>query len=231
MDREANSENWLSDLLREARSKRWCTRPTCTTCGSTQFRRGLARHDRRARIESLGRLTDNEVHGDLDAIHLVLMETAAFPDGGDLIQLLAGTPAGAVLDAMRAHAQARSDARPAREQWLAEAPDRREAERRQRAETHGYRIGEKAARDAALREERVRLASLEFSERLRELGAPGYRWSVDAIGLETLSAGIGSGVRLNEADLTTAQMLVQRRRGPWKVWLKQVGLNLNRPAS
>lgn len=225
MDREANSENWLSGLLQEARSKGWCTRPACTTCGSTQFRQGLARHDRHARIEALGRLTENEVHDDLDAIHLVLMETAAFSGGGDLVQLFVGTPVGFVLDAMRAHAQARRDARLAREQWLAEAPARRETERRRRAETHGDRIGGKAARDAALREERVRLAGLEFGKRLRELGAPGYHWPIDAIGLETLAAGIGSGIRLNEADLTIAQMLVQRRRGPWKVWLKQVGLN------
>lgn len=46
--RNANEENWLTEILSEAVRKNWCTRSACTTCGCGEIREAVKR-----KLESL----------------------------------------------------------------------------------------------------------------------------------------------------------------------------------
>lgn len=86
----------LRDLLDLARAKRWCTKPYCTTCGSTQFRTALENFSREELIEQL-RLLDESYFSDRNPILMIIYRASVFPMAGDLIEPLGDSPAGRFL--------------------------------------------------------------------------------------------------------------------------------------
>ena len=88
--------NDLSILLNNARINGWCTRLYCTTCGSHQFRKELAKFDRQALIAQLREL-DESYFANRDPILLIIYQAAALPMAQDLLEPLGDTPAGRFL--------------------------------------------------------------------------------------------------------------------------------------
>ena len=86
----------LRDLLDLARTNRWCTKPHCTTCGSTQFRTALENFSRDELIEQLRQLDASYFH-DRNPILMIIYRASVFPMAGDLIEPLGDSPAGRFL--------------------------------------------------------------------------------------------------------------------------------------
>ena len=161
---------WLKDVLIEARVRRWCTTPYCTTCGSQEFqsavrngaiaaanavRRGGADTSpppeefaslrvESALVEELQSLGAADVAANIEAIRTILLS------GGIRFHRdsLRGCPVGDALDAMAAHSKERADARHRQEELERGAPQRKAARLAANAAKHQARLAEKKLRDA-----------------------------------------------------------------------------------
>ncbi len=169
---ERDRLDWLQSYLIEAAQKNLCTRIRCTTCGASEFRKGLLKAAAQASgrnqvgvldevtsrtiLESLARIdpplqSERQVE---QAVRLVLFDlwTSLLLEKNE--HLLAGSWAGNVLERMAAHYKAAVE----RSKALAEFQDRentqqRRAEKRKlRQLRHQERLVLKSGRDRIWRE-------------------------------------------------------------------------------
>lgn len=83
----------LAELIEFADRENWCTRPVCTTCGAIPFRTALRAIPRDDVITGLRSLSLEFLAKNADMFRLIVSEAAFSPTGGDLLDLLEGTPA------------------------------------------------------------------------------------------------------------------------------------------
>ncbi len=83
----------FTKLIDDANCNGWCTRPFCTTCGSQDFRVRLSKIPREEVIAGLRQLSSDFLSEYSDMFRLVILEISLFGIGGELLDLLEGTPA------------------------------------------------------------------------------------------------------------------------------------------
>ncbi len=167
--------NWLQAYLIDATNRKLCTQIHCTTCGAMEFRRGvlhaltsatgqpLRQHfDRESSIEiarALSRVTpdDNALLSLEQAVRCLLFDLwSGIPViDKDLEVLLTGSWAGDVLRRMKEHHEALQAARRAAAELQANAPKRREEQKRLKQEQHEKRLAMKKERDRLWREKKA----------------------------------------------------------------------------
>ena len=104
----------LDELIDAALTRRWCTAPYCTTCGSTDFRQALSAMPREVVVGGL-RSLDGDFHPDQsEIITSILLQVAHRDDGCDIQESLAGTPAARFLEKAIQH---QDEMRATRQEW------------------------------------------------------------------------------------------------------------------
>ena len=163
------SSNWLHAYLNDAVRRNLCTAILCTTCGATDFRRGLLdalaaatetaprqRWDRETAIEVAAALAHVEPTDEgsltlVPAVRCLLFDlwSAMSFRTAELEALLASSWAGDVLRAMKEHYAARQAEQQARAEM--QAPEnvkkRREEKRQLKQAQHEHRLALKKERD------------------------------------------------------------------------------------
>lgn len=157
------SKSWLRDYLDKAVAERLCTKPWCTTCGATPFRKGLLAALGQVSETSVGRWLDEPSGREIlvglahvtnpagpkaaaieEAVRFVIFELwrATWLSVPDMRPQLEGTYAGDVLQRMEAHHEAVEAARVAAQRRSDPelARERREQKKRERQAAHTERI-------------------------------------------------------------------------------------------
>jgi len=142
----------LIDLIEVALEKRWCTSLHCTTCRALDFRRELGRHSKEEILTDLRKLPQEFCEQHSDVIRLIFVEIAIFPTCFDLIEPLANTPAGMVLQSAITHAESIAEKQREHERWCSpEAAKERAIARKRRNEiAHKLRLSKKMESERAL---------------------------------------------------------------------------------
>jgi hypothetical protein len=205
------NQEWLEDILHEARARNWCTKPVCTTCGAWVFRDAymeraaehagveLPEGRRFSRFKSLSPEGSEKIFGALrtalrevspewqgtDALRLILMDLHSRPiRWGELESLedqLSGTLAGDEYLAMKAHAEYVAAVRSELDAYEAAAPERR-AEKRQQAQLkHAARLEETKVHNKSRETLLERFTTLSDSERLVFLAEQADRFPLEMI--------------------------------------------------
>lgn len=163
---------WLQRYVEDAIERGLCTQIHCTTCGATEFRRGLwaaiggkSKGDLGpvfGNATALAQLMvglekkDGYTYAYEKAVRLMLFEIWPFlgrEEGeSELESMLDGTWAGEVLARMKAHWTTRRESQRAHAEREANALRRREARKRQKATQHAARLAAKVKRDRLWRE-------------------------------------------------------------------------------
>jgi hypothetical protein len=88
------SQLTFSELIDISEREMWCTRPLCTTCGAHPFRTALRAIPLDDVIAGLRLLSEEFLSSHRGLFRLVISEVSFFGVGGELLDPLAGTPAG-----------------------------------------------------------------------------------------------------------------------------------------
>ena len=208
--------NWLCNLLVEAKIKNWCVKPSCTTCGSREFRTQLGKKSQDEIIEALKQLTEEVVFEHSEALHLIFLVLDGTKNTENLTEKLLGTPCHQLIDLFRLQLGVRLHVK----QLKAEAELERAAIGKQkeieRIAKIPLRLAEKSARDLALAIEKSRLEEMHFIERLAAISDPNQRFSVDAIGYSTLFYGAPDFSDLAEDARQRLISIIGNRPGTWR---------------
>ena len=141
----------FNELIERSKRENWCTSPGCTTCGALPFRRELREIAHDDVIAGLREMSGDALSSRLDMFRLVVNELSIFGFGGELLDPLKETPAGAQL---RADIDHREHLYEKRQVYLAtqtpEAIERRRAERKAKREelTSGHRARKETSHSA-----------------------------------------------------------------------------------
>jgi len=94
----------FKDLMVNSLGK-FCVNPFCTTCGSLDFKNALNKFTRDEIIEGLKSLPEEylDLRDSEDALLTCFYKASLFGTGGDLVELLKGTPAGKELELIFKH--------------------------------------------------------------------------------------------------------------------------------
>lgn len=95
----SNKAIQFKDFMYRALKSKWCVKPFCTTCGSSEFKNGLKKFSNDEIIEGLKILPDDfmELDDSIDALRICFYTASIFGVGGDLLKPLEGSPAWTVL--------------------------------------------------------------------------------------------------------------------------------------
>jgi len=163
------TSDWLSDYLRDCITRRVCTRIHCTTCGTYEFRNGLAKGlgltATPSRYTGFEREQVLEIASSLGEIRSQMLSPLAWEEAVRFIililwtgspildqeveRLLVGSWAGEVLQSMKAHHAQRCLA--AELASPEKARERRAEIKRQKQLVHMRRLADKVERDAIWR--------------------------------------------------------------------------------
>jgi hypothetical protein len=220
------SQLTFSELIDISEREMWCTRPLCTTCGAHPFRTALRAIPLDDVIAGLRLLSEEFLSSHRGLFRLVISEVSFFGVGGELLDPLAGTPAG---DHLRANIDWQHRKYEERQAYLAtqtpEAIAQRRAERRvaklQSSAPHRER---KSAFEAEIRAAGQKLdatpvtgilnlvAQKDFGVPLRAVGGLAYKRL-----LEHYKA-----VPIQGNDLQSLSELAECHSGHWRKLLMQV---------
>jgi len=172
--RQHAQQDWLQAYMLESVRRNLCTEIYCTTCGAMEFRKGLlASHGAAVGHQHnfpMGQESAIAIGAALTQVHPVEGKEPAFERAvrnvlyeiwctlgeevadREVWRVLDGKWAGAVLAGMKAHFQARLEARRRHDEEIASDTDRREREQRLRQEKHAQRLALKKDRDRIWRE-------------------------------------------------------------------------------
>lgn len=173
--------NWLQSYLADAVRRKLCTKINCSTCGATEFRRGLIAALNGDAAQGAGENYRRPLEREEGIRLLKALAEVASDDGGgsstafegavrfllydlwaswvlretDSENLLAGSWAGSILDRMKTHYEARMAAQRRREELNnpANVQKRREERKRLKQEQHELRLARKKERDRIWREQ------------------------------------------------------------------------------
>lgn len=148
---QTNIPTSLAELIEIADRENWCTKTICTTCGAIPFRTALRHIPRDEVIAGLRHLPKEFFKTHKSMFLLIVQEVAFFPGGGDLLESLEGSLAGAQLRANIDYQNYRTKQRQA---YLATQTPEAITKRR---------IKKKAARDEATAPHRSRKTSSHAS--------------------------------------------------------------------
>ena len=96
---DLNKALQFRDFMYHALKSKWCVKPFCTTCGSSEFRDELKKFSNDEIVEGLKILPAEftELEESTDALRICFYTASIFGVGGDLLEPLEGTPAWTVL--------------------------------------------------------------------------------------------------------------------------------------
>jgi hypothetical protein len=96
---DLNKALQFKDFMYHALKSKWCVKPFCTTCGSSEFRDELKKFSNDEIVEGLKILPAEftELEDSTDALRICFYSASIFGVGGDLLEPLEDTPAWTVL--------------------------------------------------------------------------------------------------------------------------------------
>jgi len=206
----------LGDLIEAALAQCWCTKPYCTTCGSTEFRQALSAMPREAVVAGLRLLDADFLVDHSEMIVSIMLQIAFFPGARDLLEPLAGTPAARFLE----NAIQRDDEKRAkRKEWeRSQTPEaveqRRIQEKNDAAANHALRREQSADTFALIR---LKFDDMPDRALVKEAFLADYRFNLGAVG-GVLYGRILSYYRdhkIGQADLAMLDELATRHGGHW----------------